>query len=120
MIKIAAATNGETVNSIVPDLFEEATHLLLLDGDTGVLMQNYCFEDDKDTAARSLAFADKVVNWDCEALLCGEIEAEPFAVLAEKNSVTRYMAAGLTAAEALVRMNLYELYFLDDHRVSSE
>ena len=115
MLKVAVATVGGMTNSEVPALFEEATHLLLMDGDTGTLMQVFCAEvrtDDGHNAGEQ--FADTVVKWDCEALLCGELEAEPFSILAEKNSVTRYMAAGLTASEAIQKMNRYELYFLDE------
>ena len=114
-MKIAVAANGETADSVVPDKFEEATHLLLMDGFTGAMIQTLNLEEHHDAVQRSMVFANQVVKWDCEALLCGELEAAPFAVLAEENSVTRYMAAGLAADEAVKKMNRYELYFLTDY-----
>ena len=114
-MKIAVAAKGETADSVIPGKFEEATHLLLIDGYTGAMIQILNLEAHHDAAQRSMVFANQVVEWDCEALLCGELEAAPFAVLAEENSVTRYMAAGIAADEALKKMNRYELYFLTDY-----
>ena len=115
MIKIAVAATGETLSSKIPDLFRDATHLLLTDGEESTLLQVFSAKEDSEGMDKSLSFAHKTVEWDCEALLCGEIEAEPFSILAEKNSVTRYMAAGLSAEEAIQKMNQYKLYFLDEH-----
>lgn len=40
------------------------------------------------------ALALRIVEEDCEAVLCGSIEESPFIILADQGCVTRYLAAG--------------------------
>ena len=46
------------------------------------------------------ALALRIVEEDCEAVLCGSIEESPFIILADQGCVTRYLAAGLRAPTA--------------------
>lgn len=52
--------------------------------------------------------ARKIVEQDCEAVVCGSIEKPAFEVLAAAQ-VTRYMGAGLVAITALRLMEEYQL-----------
>jgi len=113
MLKIAAAVSGVTVDCIIPPLFEDATHLLILDADTNALLE-VMDGGGRNSFARSIYFAEKTVEYDCEAILCGELEAEPFAVLAEENCVTRYLAAANSVLDGIRQMNDYALPLIAD------
>lgn len=60
------------------------------------------------------AIALRIVEEDCEAVLCGPIEEAPFVVLADQGCVTRYNAVGLEADEALRKMEAYALDMITD------
>ena len=114
MLKVAVSASGASTSSTVPALFEDATHLMIVDADTDDILQ-VIDGANMDNLERSLFFAWKAVEFDCEALLCGEMEPEPFAVVAIENSVTRYMAAGHPILESVHLMNQYALGFVTDH-----
>ena len=60
------------------------------------------------------ALALRIVEEDCEAVLCGPIEEAPFVILADQGCVTRYLAVGLSAQEAIAKMEAYELDMIPD------
>ena len=60
------------------------------------------------------ALALRIVEEDCEAVLCGPIEEAPFVILADQGCVTRYHAVGLSAAEAIAKMEQYALDMITD------
>ena len=113
MLKVAVSTLGDSVSCIVPPLFEDATHLLIVDAETDELIQ-VVDGWGLTPLERCMYFAAKVVELDCEALLCGELEQEPFAVLAEENCVTRYLAAERDVLKAVHMMNAYALPLITD------
>lgn len=55
------------------------------------------------------------MKWDCEAVICGEIERSPFLILAEEGNVTRYNGNGLSAGQALEKMLRYDLPLIKEH-----
>jgi hypothetical protein len=113
MLKIAVAAADATVYGAIPVLFRDATHLLVMDADTDEVLEvveGGGLAPDE----RSLYLAGKVVEHDCEALLCGGLEREPFAVLAEENCVTRYEAADLNILDAVNWMNNNALGLITD------
>ena len=114
MLKVAVSASGPSMESNVPATFEETTHLLIIDADAEVLLDTLD-SGEKEPMGRSMYFAQKVVDLDCEALLCGVLEPEPFAVLAEENSVTRYLAADLSANESIRMMKRYALALITDY-----
>ncbi|MDR0468750.1 MAG: hypothetical protein LBH09_02115 [Peptococcaceae bacterium] len=113
MLKVAVATSDATASGVVPALFQDATHLLIIDAETGEVLEVVEGEN-PDQLERSLYLAGKVVEFDCEALLCGGLEREPFAVLAEENCVTRFDAAGLYVQDGICRMNENTLGLITD------
>ena len=60
-------------------------------------------------------FARMLAARDPEALITGEINREPFEVIAEEYCITRYYGGGLKAAEAVRLMNEYRLRIIPDH-----
>ena len=114
MLKIAIASSGLSLDSRIPALFAEASHLLIFDAEADTLLE-IIDSDEADSLSRSMLFAQKVVDFDCEAILCGELEPEPFAVLAEENCITRYLAAECSVLESIHKMNAYALPLITDY-----
>ena len=113
MLKVAVAAVGPSLDEAVPLLFEDTAYLLIIDAETDAVL--HAIESITDEPlARSLFFAQQVVDNDCEALLCGELEPEPFTVLAVDNCVTRYLAAGFGVRDSIHKMNAYELPLITD------
>lgn len=113
MLKIAVATADATVYGAIPVLYQDATHLLIMDADTDEVLE-IVDGSGKAPAERGIWLANKVVELDCEALLCGGLERGPFAILAEENSVTRYDAADLNVLDAVNWMNNNALDLITD------
>ncbi|MCL2166439.1 MAG: hypothetical protein FWH49_04025 [Clostridiales bacterium] len=113
MLRVAVSTSGASVESTVPERFAEATHLLIIDAETDEVLQVVEGEG-ADDLERSMFFAGKTVEFDCEALLCGELEPEPFAVIAEENCITRYDATHHKALESVHLMNAFALPLITD------
>jgi predicted Fe-Mo cluster-binding NifX family protein len=111
-MKVAVTSDKNNMKGKVPKRYNEANYLLIIETDTGEIIQTY---ERNHFANADILFGQKTVEWDCEAIICGEIEREPFAVLAEEGSVTRYNGTGCTIEEALKRMETYQLQCITDH-----
>ena len=61
-----------------------------------------------------MVFAQKVVDHDCEAVICGPIEKEPFELMAGK-MVSRYDGSGHTVERAYKYMVQYRLELIRDY-----
>lgn len=110
-MKIAVATLGNTLTSRVAGEFVKCTHLLIVDVET---MSFQVFEHDPEKDEEGLALAKLVKDHNCEALIIGLIEGEPFELLAAEQ-ITRYYGAGYTAEEALDLMERMELEIICDY-----
>ena len=114
MLKVAVAASGSSMDQWIPDRFDQASYLLILDAESEQILET--IQDNReDSMARSLFFSQKVVDYDCEAILCGELEREAFAILAEENCVTRYQASGLSILDSIKQMNAYALPLITDY-----
>ena len=113
MLKVAVSASGTSVDSIVPARFEDTACLLIIDADTGAVLHTVD-GGNGESSRGSLFFAQKVADFDCEALLCGELEQAPFNVIAVENCITRYMAAGLAVLDGIHLMNNYSLEMITD------
>jgi len=113
MLKVAVSASGASLDCSVPARFEDTACLLIIDADTDALLHTVA-GGSVEPSRRSLFFAQKVAEFDCEALLCGELEQGPFTVIAVENCVTRYMAAGLTVLDGIHLMNSYSLDMIPD------
>ena len=113
MLKVAAAALGADPGGAIPGSFMDATHLLIIDADTGEVLE-VVENGGLDPYARSLYLVRKTAEHDCEALLCGELEQEAFAILAEENCITRYDAAGISVNDSIRLMNEHALGLITD------
>ena len=83
----------------MPATFKESPFLMIIDADKNEIFHIYGKQDPD-----NLVFAKKVVEHDCEAVICGPIEKEPFEILAGAG-VTRYLGERTHGAEGV---QLYE------------
>jgi len=97
-------------NGTVAELFSEATHAVLIDAETGNFVKEFARGKMSDTD-----FARRIAEEDPEAVITGEINKEPFEILAEEFYITRYDGSGLKAAEAVKLMNAYKLRIIPDY-----
>lgn len=109
-MKIALVTEESNLKGAVSASFALGRWLLIVDEEDGRVLEALSREGQSD-----LDLAWKIVQSDCEGLLCGPIEREPFLIIADQGGVTRYLAAGLNAQEALEKFHRRDLEYIRDH-----
>ncbi len=97
---IGIMTCGSDMDGKIPAMFADANYLLIADADTGIVHVRYARNGMTDRD-----FARKLIEHNCEAVLCGQIEKEPFLIIADEGCITRYNGTGLSADDALKAMN---------------
>lgn len=107
---IAAMTDSPGLEGMISQTFAQARYLLIIEAEHRSLCAVYA----RSRAEGDRNLAERIVEHDCEAVLCGPLEEEPFVILADEGCVTRYLACGLTAAEALKEMEAYRLDMIPD------
>ena len=108
MIKTACLL--EKQNGRIASLFSESGYVQIFDAECGALLTEFPRGALSDTA-----FARKLAEEDPEAIITGEINQEPFEILAEEYGITRYDGAGLEPQEAIRLMNRYKLRIIPDY-----
>lgn len=108
-MKIAITCENEQIGGKVPALFAASPFLMIIDADKNEIFKVYGKQDKENTV-----FAKKILEHDCEAVICGPIEKTPFDLLADAG-VTRYNGAGMTVQEAYDNMNAYRLPWITDY-----
>jgi len=110
MLKIAIAAKGPEMTDMVADLFENCTHMLICDGDTGNCLE-VIERKDKTDAQLAQILADLWV----EAVICGPLKQDAFDIIAaDEYSITRYNGVGLPAEIALKASLDYKLDVIRD------
>lgn len=109
-MKIAVASTRPGPEGRVPDTFSQTPWLLIYNAETGELLHRAPRGEEGD-----LGLAREILKWDCEGVLCGPIEREPFLVIADEGCVTRYYAVGLNVEKALEALQGRSLDFIRDH-----
>ena len=99
---IAVTANGENLKSTVSDDFEKAEYLLIVD------MPGLEFEAVKNEGLSKDKLAEKIIEYDCEAVITGKIDPDCFEILAGEG-ITRYLGTGHKAEDALRMMEDYAL-----------
>ncbi len=108
-MNIAVTCENEEIRGIVPKLFKDSPFLMIIDADKNQIFKIYGKQDED-----NMVFARKVLEHDCEALICGQLEKEPFELLAGAG-VTRYDGSGHTVQKAYDYMNRYKLPWIADY-----
>lgn len=102
---IAAAVNENSLDAVVPETLDEAKGIIIFDDEE--MQPNIRF------VTKNLV--DAMTHPWCEALLCGVIHDQALFEQIAEASITRYFAAGLTARDAVVAMNSYQLDIICDY-----
>ena len=110
-MKIAVCSDKSDLSGLVPGLFGEAAWLLIVEDESGELLRVV----ERSESGGDLFLARAILEEDCEGVLCGPLEREPFLIIADEGQVTRYNAAGLPAAEALERFRRRDLELIREH-----
>ncbi|MCR5369568.1 MAG: NifB/NifX family molybdenum-iron cluster-binding protein [Clostridium sp.] len=106
---IAVTSMTEELDGIVPKTFKESPFLMIIDADQNNVIKIYGKQDEE-----NMVFAQKVLDHDCEAIICGLIEKEPFELMAG-HMVSRYDGSGHTVARAYQYMVQYRLDLIRDY-----
>jgi len=109
-MNIAVASTRPGPDGRVPDTFSQTAWLLIYNEETGELVHKAA----RDKEDGDMGLAREIIKWDCEGVLCGPIEREPFLVIAEA-CITRYYAVGLNVEKALEAMRSRSLDYIRDH-----
>lgn len=107
---IAVSADGKDLSSAVSQKFDSCRWLLLVETDN---MSVTTVEND----GKGEPLAQIIAASDCEAVITGSLTPEVFNIIANA-CVTRYNGSGLTAKEALDRMdknNLDYIRFADEN-----
>jgi predicted Fe-Mo cluster-binding NifX family protein len=107
-MKIAIAANGNTLEALIPDTFEESAFLLIVETDDG---SYEAFKNPQSKGSAGLAMIKEILKHDCEALISGTIEKQAFDKLMTAQ-VTRYLGANCKATDALRLMDENRLDFI--------
>jgi len=108
-MKIAITSDTQEADGIVPKYFKDSEFLMIIDADLNQIIKIYGKQDPD-----NLVFARKVLEHDCEAVICGLIEKEAFEIMADEG-VTRYNGSGKKVQTAYDYMNRYKLEMIPDY-----
>lgn len=108
-MKIAILCENEEINGLVPRFFKDSPFLMIVDADHNQIIKIYGRRDEE-----NIFFANKVVEHDCEAIICGQIEREPFEIMVARG-VTRFNGSGHKAQKAYDYMMQNRLPLIPDY-----
>jgi predicted Fe-Mo cluster-binding NifX family protein len=111
-MKIAVATNGNTLEDRVSNEFESSTHLLVVETEDRSFE---VYQNDIRSCKTGLEMAKIIKECDCEAVITGSIGQVAFEEIADAQ-ITRYMGAGLIAKDALNMMENYQLSIISEYK----
>lgn len=107
MIKIGCLLDKK--DGIIPGRFSQTGYIVVIDAETGTVLKEFPRGGRSD-----IELARWVLEEDCEAIITGPMEQEPFEIVAEEGMITRYNGVGRRAQEAVRQMNLYQLDIIPD------
>ena len=111
---IAVAVNENSLKAIIPETFEEAKGLLIIETDTMEVI-DYIPGSAVRQDAESRDWVTAMVDYDCEALICGDMyDAHTFDAIAYA-CISRYNGANYSARKATKKMMDYELEIIRDY-----
>ena len=70
-MKIAVTCENMEIDGLVPALFKESEYLMIIDADKNEIFKIYGKQDPD-----NMVFAEKVLEHDCEAIICGQMEKD--------------------------------------------
>ena len=111
---IAIAVNEKDLKAIIPEKFEDAKGLLIIETDTMEII-DYIPGSAIRQDADSRDWVEEMVRYECEALICGDMyDAHTFDAIAFA-MISRYNGMGYSARKATKKMLDYELEIIRDY-----
>ena len=107
MIKIGCLLDKK--DGVIAARFQDTGYICVLDAENEQLLKEFPRGEMTD-----IELARWVLEEDCEAIITGPMEQVPFEIVAEEGMITRYNGAGMTALDAVRRMNAYRLELIPD------
>lgn len=105
-MKIAVTSNHDTLDSVVPQSYENSEKLLIIETDDMSIVAAGCEYE---------TYMDLILKYDCEVVVCGpHIGQAAFEPIANAG-ITRFNGAGLSVAEAAKRALLNNLPYIRDY-----
>lgn len=92
---IAATAKGSGLDAIIPENYEDSSHLLIIETDS---MEIVACHEKSDALGESFV-APMADSW-CEAIACGKIPREIFGMIADAG-ISRYRAGGLSVLDGV-------------------
>lgn len=111
-MKIALATNGNSLNSFVAEEYEDCSFLLVVETDD---LSFEVYKNEGHRKGSELVITRKIIERGCEALICGSIEQSDFESIAQAQ-VTRYYGAHHSVKDALNLMENYQLNIIREYK----
>ena len=93
MIKTACLRGKK--GGVIAARYSETGYVLLADAEELTEIGGFSREGMTDTE-----MAERFIEEDCEVIITGPIEKEPFEIIADRGMITRYNGVGLEAGEA--------------------
>ena len=92
---IAAAAKGREFEAIIPEKYEDSSHLIIVETDTMEILR--CVEN---SDGEGMCYVAPMAELWCEAIVCGKIPQTVFSRIADEG-ISRYNGAGLSVRDAL-------------------
>lgn len=108
-MNIAVTSDTQEIDGLVPANFKDSPFLMIIDADKNEIFHIYGKQDPE-----NMVFAKKIVEHNCEAVICGPLEKEPFEYIVEAG-VTRYLGCGHTVQKAYSYMLRYKLEMIREY-----
>ena len=108
-MKIAICCETDNADGLVAADFKKAAWLLLVDTEKENIYDVVKKQDDE-----NLLFAAKIIDENCEAVICGPIEKAPFEIMANEG-VSRFDGSGRKAQRAYIRFRRNQLPLIRDY-----
>lgn len=111
-MNIGVTVDDNNLNSIVSEKFSGCKYLIIVNIDDqsvgkDLRIKNIMAVKNQDNDSR-MKLAQELIDFDCEAVITGELEPAEFDLIADA-CITRYYGAGCQASDALERMEKREL-----------
>ncbi|TWH48124.1 NifB/NifX family molybdenum-iron cluster-binding protein [Sporomusa sp. KB1] len=113
-MNIAIGADGQSLNSKVSEQFDSCNYLVIVNMDDSKVVIAIKNEDSSEDE-----LAEKVIQYDCEALITGKLNPTAFNILTEA-CVTRYLGLGHSVETALDLMERQLLRYIKNPEGTDE
>lgn len=101
---IGIASKGATLEDIVPDNFDDCSHLLIIkiEDDCSEILE--CKALSKSDYANTDDLARELINYNCELIITGMLTVSQFDLIADA-CITRYIGSGIPVLDSIGLMS---------------